>query len=85
MASVTIANLPIGQCIVKIGSRPAVRVRTLHVKRRLVSPAHYERVMREIDEATPYTMSREEAAERYRRFREDLFRRVRYRVGDDDD
>jgi hypothetical protein len=69
LASVRLAQLPRGQCVVKIGLRPSVSLRTVHVKDGWARPEHVDRVVAELADATPYvaTVTEALAAQRQRR------------------
>jgi hypothetical protein len=61
LASVSIANLPIGTCLCKIGSRRVVRINALRVRRRVVSEEHLSRVRGEMFRDTPFALTRDES------------------------
>jgi hypothetical protein len=54
MASARIAGLRPGFAIVKIGVRPAAKIRTLHVREAVATPEHIARVKARIAANTPY-------------------------------
>jgi len=66
LASVRLSKLQRGQCVVKIGIRPAVSLRTVHVKDGWARPEHINRVVDDLAAATPYVASVEEAVESQR-------------------
>jgi len=54
MASARIAGLKQGQCIVKIGMRPAAQIHTLPVRDGFATPEHIARAKRRMAAETPY-------------------------------
>jgi hypothetical protein len=61
IASVRLANLDVGEAVVKIGKRPPARIRTLRIKDGWARPEHVARVKQQLADATPYIMRTEEA------------------------
>jgi hypothetical protein len=76
MASVSLANLNVGEAIVKIGKRRPVRISTLRIKDGWATPEHVERVKRRLAEQAPFVTSLAEARAAYIAWRRDLIARV---------
>ena len=71
MAAAEIAGLDQGFCIVKIGTRPAAKVRTLRIKEGWSRPEHIQRAKTKLAETTPYVVTVAQAiADEDRRSRE---------------
>jgi len=85
LASVTLANLPIGECIIKIGRRPPARVQALALDPVVVDPEHLAKVGYEIAVATPFRLSKLQAQMMYNDFREALDEKLEKRPGDEED
>jgi hypothetical protein len=76
MASVSIANLNVGEAIVKIGKRRPVRIRTLHIKDGWARPEHVARVVRRLAAEAPFVTPLPEARASYIAWRKELVDRV---------
>jgi hypothetical protein len=76
LASVRLGQLKQGQAVVKIGIRPSVSIRTVHVKDGWARPEHVSRVTDTLAAATPYVASVEDAPETQRQHRRRLTARI---------
>jgi len=76
LASVSLANLNVGEAIVKIGKRRPVRITTLRIKDGWATPEHVARVKRRLAEEAPFVTSLAEARAAYIAWRRDLIARV---------
>ena len=89
LASVRLGELPRGECVVKIGIRPSVSIRTVHVKDGWARPEHIARVTDQLAATTPYVASVEAAVETERQRQRRLAARIAAppddTVGDDED
>jgi hypothetical protein len=83
IASVRIANLDLGEAIVKIGKRPATRIRTLRIREGWARPEHVARVKQQLFETTPYIMRIAEARVLYVEQRKQLEVQLRPRLTDE--
>ena len=79
MASVTMANLGVGEAIVKIGKRRPVRIATLRIKVGWATPEHVARVKRRLARAAPFITAIADARESYVAWRKELLARLMHR------
>jgi hypothetical protein len=76
LASVSIANLDVGEAIVKIGKRAPVRIRTLRIKDGWARPEHVARVVRRLAAEAPFVTPLAEARAAYIAWRKELVGRI---------
>jgi len=77
LASASIANLNVGEAIVKIGKRRPVRIRTLRIKDGWATPEHVARVVHRLAAAAPFITPLSEARTAYIAWRKALIAQVR--------